>query len=233
MNQEQYNPDREPERDEVSEEDIYYEIPDDEEEALNEGEEEEEEPGKKPEKASPLIMTVKLMLRPVQGWKNLKQSRYTPPEYAWQCFYPLTALAAVGQFANLIYSPDITLREVLIEMVVIFMALLIGNYGTLSLLDIIMKAPLRKRFRNDFSKVFVMAVTSTLSIAIFLWELIPLLSPIFVFLPIYSIYLIVRGVKFIRIPKERQTRVISTLSILIIGIPLLLYIFFNDILPLQ
>lgn len=226
--------------------DMYYSLDDDidnEEDAAaavsrsrkpEKGKKDEPEPEQEPDSTpSPIWLTLKLIARPVQGWKDLKHAGFTPSEYAWQCFYPLAGLAAAGKFANLIYSADGTIGNTITEAIVIFMSLLIGNFGAYCITDIVLAANMRRYLRHDFGRVFIMAIVTTLSLALFVWELIPMLSPLLAFLPLYSIYLIVKGVRFLRVPEAHHTRVAATLAVLSIGMPMLLYFLFNELLPTQ
>ena len=82
-----------------------------------------------------------------------------------------------------------------------------------------------------FDRNFIMTIIGSAAIVVILWLWLPMMSPIISFLPLYSIYLIVRGVKYLRIPTNRTNAMIMMFAALCIGLPLLLYTLFSALLP--
>ena len=46
---------------------------------------------------------------------------------------------------------------------------------------------------------------ATLPVFYMFYRLLPILGPMLVFLPLWTIYLVFRGVRFLRLPKEKES----------------------------
>lgn len=206
-----------------NDEDIFYALPDDEDTPSREQQ--------RPPTRNPLLLLLKLVCTPIEGWKELKSSRCTSQRFAWGCFYPLTFIAALSDYAALFYNPDANLPYIVTESVIIFMCLLLANFCTLVVSDIIFPSRVKKQVASHFGKNFIMAMLSILALTITAWNLLPPLTPILSFIPIYIIYLIARGVKFLRVPTELTMRITVVMGILIIGLPFLFNTLFTRLIP--
>ncbi|MDE6296562.1 MAG: hypothetical protein K2L89_01840, partial [Muribaculaceae bacterium] len=76
-------------------------------------------------------------------------------------------------------------------------------------------------FKKDIGKEFVMMNMSTLALFFTAMNLFPMIDAVLVFLPIWTIYLIYKGVKILRVPAEIESRTKIVLTFLMIGVPLL------------
>lgn len=175
---------------------------------------------------SPFSLFFKLLTMPVEGWKELKRSHISSSEYGWKCFYPLVLMAALSKLAQLFFNQDIETSDIITDIVITFMTLLLANFITTLCCEWIGGEKMREQMRTDFGRNFIMSIIGSLAFALILWELIPMLNPIVSFLPLYTIYLIVRGVKYLRLPKQINNKAILTFTVLCIGIPIILYLIF-------
>jgi hypothetical protein len=76
-----------------------------------------------------------------------------------------------------------------------------------------------------------MVATSTLLLFRILLNLLPMLGPVLVFLPIWTIYLVVRGARILRVPKDRETSMAGLISLYVIAAPLFCAWLIGEILP--
>lgn len=179
----------------------------------------------------PFLLLLKLMATPVEGWKSIKRSGCTPQKFAWECFYPLVLQAAISQLATLFYEADVRISTEITLALTVFMTLLLGNFGTVLCCELFLPKSEKSKVSTPFGRVFVMAMVCTLALAVTLWNLLPPIEPLVIFLPIYTIYLIVKGVKYLRVPQQSANKVSIILSALVIGLPMILYTIFTELIP--
>lgn len=172
-----------------------------------------------------------ILLTPVEGWKKLKRSRFSPEKFASNCFYPLIALASVGVFAKMFYGETGALSGLLVEAIVIFISLFLGYFSVLLAGRFFLPSDCRICLEKPFGKVFVMASMSTLALFMTFYEILPMLQPVLCFLPLWTIYSISRGIRFLRIPANRQATCTVIVSFMVIGLPVLIGWLFTEFLP--
>lgn len=187
---------------------------------------------KKRRAQSPLFAFFKMLISPIMGWKNIKSVAYKPEEVASRLYYPLIALIAAGEFLQLIYNPDLTVTVLLKDALITFISFFLGYFSILFLIELLFKKDARIKLTTDFGKNFILMNLSSMVLFYFLYEVLPLAGPILVFTPIYTLYLIIKGVKCLRLPQENYNLNIFLLSLLIIGMPIIIYKIFQAIMPI-
>lgn len=188
-------------------------------------------PSPLPEEKRAMILLFKVILSPVEGWKELKRSRISPDKFAQGCYYPLLAIMATSVFAMLFYISNTPIQTLLVEAIISFISFFLGYFTVGVALRMLTPQYYAKAFATDFGNCFVMASMSTLAIVQTLINLLPFIQPVLVFLPLYTIYLIVKGIRFLRIERKHEGAAIAAVSILSIGVPLLLQWIFSMMLP--
>lgn len=178
-----------------------------------------------------LLMLLKLMGSPVEGWKELKRTKPHPEEVLKGMFAPLVALAACSCFFSLLYDITTTLPMVLTQALILFISFFVGYFAVILLERVFFSTDCRLRLDTVFGRNFVLVSLSTLAMYRTLMEALPMFGPVLVFLSLYTIYLISMGVRFLRMPRDRETYVTVALSALVIGVPLLLEYIFSLLLP--
>lgn len=215
--------DNEEESDEISggspddsPEDPYDETEDGEDDSDSES---EEDNGYK--KPSPLGLLMKTMLTPVEGWKALKRARISTDSFASGCFLPCVFFAALIEFIKIFYEANYTIGNWLLDTVSTFLIFFFGYFSVILLGGVILPKKARVLMHKDIGKQFVMLNISTLALFWALIELVPMLDPVLVFLPLWTIYLIYKGIRVIRVPSEVEISTTGYMCLLIIGMPLL------------
>ena len=186
-----------------------------------EEEEDEDEDDSAKGKGNPSMLLLKIMSTPIEGWKELKRRKYTPDEIASGCFYPLIAIASISEFAAKMYGISITISECLMKALSTFITFFFGYFTVLLFGGYILPKTVRACLKQDFGKEFVMMNMATLALFYTAMNLCPMIDAVLVFLPIWTIYLIYKGVRFLRIPVTVESRTKVLLAFLIIGAPLL------------
>ena len=172
-----------------------------------------------------------LLVAPQSGWKRLKNARYSTEYYARSLFYPLLALMAACRFALLIYNVDATIITVLQQAIGLFVAGFAGYYAILILARTFLPHAARVKIETRFGKVYIMTCLSALALCMTVFELIPGIGLVFVAAPIYVAYLMVKGVKSLRVPAEEENPTIILLTLLLLGTPIAIYALLEMMMP--
>lgn len=190
----------------------------------------EEEAEKTPKTQSPFLLLAKMMLNPVTGWKEIRRANMSPEELSRRCFYPLLAIAAASCFIELIYDSSKTVSDCMVLAVSVFSSAFFGNF----LIQIFAKASLPEKLKKltetRYFKDYIIYCLSTLAIFFILFTALPMVSPVLVFLPIWTIYLAIRGARFFRFPKEKSNLLKTLFCLYIIGAPVAIFWIFDMIL---
>lgn len=182
-------------------------------------------------KDCPIVLMLKVMFNPVEGWKNVRRSKVTPEEFQRECFYPLLAVFAASKFLNLVYSVTAKLQEVIVEALVDFVSFFLGYFCILILLRLLLKGSGKKAFDSDFGKVFLLLALSTLCLFFTITNVLPMLWDLLIFLPLWTIYIECRGVRFFKFEHQRQMSATVWICLLTLGVPVALSWLFGAILP--
>lgn len=177
------------------------------------------------------LMMLKVLSNPLEGWKALRRHKITSEETQRTCFYPLVALVALSNFAQLLYSPRTTVSEVLMEALTSFIGFFAGYFCIIILLKIFFPKTVNKQIETEFGKVFILISLSTLCLFSILIELFPMLWAILIFLPLWTVYSICRGVRFFDFPDNRSITCTGLLCILTVGVPYLIDWGLSEVLP--
>lgn len=182
-------------------------------------------------KSFSIALLLKILATPVEGWKALKRGRFKPEAVASACFYPLVAMASLSEFTALFYDVNLTPTSLLVPAIVTFITFFFGYFTVLLCGNILLPSKESQMLQKPFGKEFVMLSISTLALFYIIYRVFPLLGPVLVFLPLWTIYIVFKGVKLFRVDKELEIRVGGTLSFLIIGAPLLWNWLLSEFMP--
>lgn len=217
---------------------IYYiiEEEDSEESALNFAAYENEERDTKEEdksgkKRSPLGYLLQIMFNPVQGWKNLRRSKISIENLQSKLFYPLLSIMAISNFAEFFYSVNVSLSQVLTDSVVSFVSLFFGYFSIPIVLSWLLTKDVTKKFEEEFGKEYILVSLSTLALFKTIINILPMLWPILIFLPIWTLYLMFKGVRFFKFQTQEEMKFFVICGATTIGIPLLIDFTLNAVLP--
>lgn len=179
---------------------------------------------------SPVRLLFKTMFTPVEGWKALKRARLKTEEFASRCYYPLIALAAISEVSKIFYEANVSVSDWAVDGLITFMTFFFGYFSVLLAGDFMLPSKSRDIIKKDIGKQFVMLAMSSLAIFWIFIQIMPMLEPVLVFLPLWTIYLIYKGVRILRVPEEVENSTTGLLCMLIIGIPVLWNWVLTDIL---
>lgn len=183
----------------------------------------EEEPRPSPP-SSPQInlwsLMAKIMISPIEGWKDLRRNKITPDSVGFGLFLPIVTIAALSDFILLIYDPHIEVLKVIFNCIITFVSFFIGYFISGFLAKLLLPSPVKPLPFSNFGKCMAMISIATLALFHVLGELLPIFEPIFYFLPLWTVYIIVKGMKFVRISENRSTYTLGVMCVTIVGSPI-------------
>lgn len=195
-------------------------------------EEEEIESGEATAKQSSAFMTMlRVMFSPVEGWKRVRREKMKPETLQRGCFYPLLALLAISKFADMFYYVNVTLTTVFSQAVVLFVSYFFGYFGILFLLTLLLPAPVKEYFDKDFGKDYIIIALSTLAMFSILINALPMLWPVLIFLPIWTLYILYKGSRFFKLAEPHVLRFMLLVCVSVVGVPLLIEWGLNELMP--
>lgn len=208
-----------------AEDEPLYALPDDEPEALNPAtlDFERENTG------SPFLSLLRIMFSPVEGWKAFKRHGYTTGRIGAACFFPLAALAAAASLLQFFYGAMLDIRQSVVTAIVMFISFFFGYFTVVLLMDLVLPRKSAEIFRSTLGKNFVMMSMSTLALFELVYQALPMIDPVLAFLPVWTLYLICRGIKIMRVPVREEKRTMWTMCLLIIGMPSLCRWIFSEL----
>lgn len=171
---------------------------------------------------SPLFYLFDILMTGFPGWRRLVRARISPEQSAAGCFYPIAALAAVCRFADWIYAPMFILSDTLVNAVGIFMSFFFSYFAVQVVCKWTFPATAVSRTELPFFKQMVQYALASLALFWIPAELVPILEPVTVFLPIWTAFILTKAMKILRIPDKMQTRCTATVVIATIGMPYLI-----------
>lgn len=173
---------------------------------------------------------IRIMVQPVEGWKHFRRERFSIEDIGSRCFFPLCGVAALSQFFSVVYNSQLSLRLIVTKALVAFVAYFLGYYVSLLFSRILLPGSMKDFVNTPFGKGFAMMMMATLALFHIIRMAVPVLEPVLIFLPLWTIYMICRGCRFIKMPADRQSYVTATLCVCILGAPWLVYWAFSELL---
>ena len=192
--------------------------------------EEQEEKGTNTRKTS-FGLLMKIMFNPVEGWKSLRRSNISLEGLQAGCFYPLLALLSISEFADYFYSVNIGLSQIMTKAVVIFVSFFFGFYCIQMVLSLLLPKDMAEKYEGRFGKEYSVVALSTLALFSIITNLLPMLWPILIFLPIWTLYIMFKGARFFKFEEKQEMKFFVLAAISAIGIPLLIEWGLTELLP--
>lgn len=167
-----------------------------------------------------LFLILRLLISPVYIWKQIKRMHI--PSQKFNCFtlFPIIGLAGLSKFINSFFWNHGGIQNAVPKAIETICSFFFGYFIILILGKLLLPPPHSLTMDTDYGKNFISANLSTLALFESAYQLFPILQPILVFLPVWTVYIISRGVRFLTRDQETQTKTTTILSVLIVGVPL-------------
>lgn len=171
---------------------------------------------------SPFLLLFSILMTGTAGWKDLRRSRLKPEQTAAGCFYPLIALASVCRFSDWFYLPEFNLSATLVSAVSVFASFFFSYFAVQVICRWLFPMAAKSKTETSYFKLLVQYALSSLALFWIPAEILPVLEPITVFLPIWTAFIITRGIRFLKLPENSINRCMATIVLTVIVVP---YIF--------
>lgn len=170
---------------------------------------------------TPFLLLLQILITGTAGWKDLRRARYTPEQTAAGCFYPILACASVCRFADWFYLPEFILSETLVSAASVFVSFFFSYFAIQVVCRWLFPFEAKDRTDTSYFKLIIQYALSSLALFWIPGELLPILEPLTVFLPIWSAFIITKGIRFLRLPERHHNRCMVTIIIVTIVMPYL------------
>lgn len=197
------------------------------EEIENEEEREKEES----HKISPFGLLLKIMFNPVEGWKSLRRSNIEVSSLQSGCFYPILAVLAISKFAEFFYLVNVNLSEIVTKAVIAFVAFFFGYFCVQMIISWLLPKNIIKNFDDKFGKEYIIIALTTLALFSILTDILPMLWPILIFLPLWTFYIMFKGLRFFKFPAQQEMKFLVIACAAVIGAPLAIEWLLNTVMP--
>lgn len=181
-------------------------------------------------KPNPILLLLSMMINPIEGWKNIRRSGLTTEEISSRCFYPLVALASLSEFMCYIYTVPDSVSTVLIEALSVFISFFFGYFVITLLEKSLLPANCRETALSQYGREYILYLLSTLTLFYTLSNFVPMLEAVWVFMPLWTIYLASKGIRFFKFPDKRITLITVMMCAFIILTPIAIYMIFSELL---
>lgn len=179
-------------------------------------------PSEKPRRRdTPFMLLLNILMTGTAGWKDLRRARLKPETVAAQCFYPIIALASVCRFAEWFYRPDFNLSSTLIEAASTFASFFFSYFAVQAVCSWTFPMAAKAKAETTYFKLMVQYALASLALFWIPSEILPILEPFTVFLPIWTAFIITKGFRFLLIPDQCHNRCMVTIVVSIIAMPYL------------
>lgn len=170
---------------------------------------------------SPLGLMFRIMSNPIDGLKSLKRSKFSLEKVSFGLFYPLILLAGLSNLSMLFYEADTSAGETVITILFTIISFFFGYYTAIIGAGMLLCKEARDVMRTDYGKEIFMYGSSTLALFYILFRLVPMAAPIIAFFPIWTVYIMAKGVRMFNVPNDKEAQTVGYIAILMIGAPLL------------
>ena len=171
---------------------------------------------------SAFLLLLNIMFSPVEGWKKLRRSKIPTEKIQAGCFYPILAVLAAANFMELFYSSRTSISEIVVKGVVAFTSYFFGYFCVLLVLQLVLTKTMFENFKEEYGKNFIMMALASLAFFQIFSEILPILWPVLIFLPLWTIFFMVKGIKFFHLSQQGSGRFTFFVCLTVILVPFLL-----------
>lgn len=175
----------------------------------------------KQKRHSPFFLLLGILMTGTAGWKDLRRTRLKPEQTAAGCFYPLIALASVCRFADWFYLPDFNLSNTLISAASVFASFFFSYFAVQVVCRWLFPLSAKAKTETPYFKLIVQYALASLALFWIPAEILPILEPLTVFLPIWTAFIITKGIRFLLLPEQYHNRCMVTIVVTVIVMPYL------------
>ena len=161
------------------------------------------------------------MTMPTLGWENALQRGPRPEIAVLRFLLPLSLLSAGSEFFSMLYQVQLNFTTVLVSSVITFCSFFLGYYLALVFAKIFLPKDARDFPSTSYGKLMTMIGIGTLAFFHILMMALPMFDFIIEFFPLWTIFIIFRGMKMVVVSAEKQMISLAVMCMVIICSPVL------------
>lgn len=161
----------------------------------------------------------KVMVMPQAGWELAMLSGPRPEIATIRFLLPMSLAAAGAEFFNYLYPGPLTLTETLVMAVITFCAFFLGYYLALVLAKLLLPGDAKDFPSSAYGKLLTMTGIASLAAFHVLECALPMLDTILEFLPIWTVFIIYRGMKMVGVSADKQPYAIGAVCVVTVCAP--------------
>lgn len=162
-----------------------------------------------------------VMTMPTSGWERMKLRGPIPEIAILRYLLPISLMAGAAEFFSLLYPGQAEFSSLLVAGVINFCSYFIGYFLALIFASIFLPKIARGFPGTNYGKLLTMTGVSTLAIFRILYKAFPMLDFVFEFLPIWTIFLVYKGMAIAGIEREKAAFAMGAMCLVVIACPVL------------
>ena len=163
----------------------------------------------------------RIMAMPQSGWELCKLSGPVPEIAVLRFLLPLCLLAGGAEFMAMLYQVQLTFEGVLVNAVISFFSFFLGYYIAVVLAKVFLPKDAKEFITSKYGRLMAIAGVSTLAFFHILFQSLPMFDFIIEFFPLWTIFLIFKGMQIADVPKEKAAFSLGVMCLAIISSPYL------------
>lgn len=167
-----------------------------------------------------------IMVMPVKGWRKVFEGGPSPEIAVLRFLLPLSFLSGAAAFFAYLYpgaeggiGVENNLRIVLVNAVIQFCSFFIGYYVALLLAKVFLPKGTADFLSTRYGKLLTMTGVGTLALFHIIFQAFQMFDFILVFLPLWTIFLIYKGMERIEFNNDKRLPAIGVICVVIVAAP--------------
>lgn len=167
------------------------------------------------------LLLFHIMTNPVSGWKELRRSKLQAGTLVVKMLLPLCIIAGLSDFLMMLYDSNQIFADTAINCVFTIFTYFLSYYIAIVLCLVFLPKASKKFPTSRYGEMLACISVSTLALFHIAEEVLPIFDMILVFLPLWTIYLIFKGMGFVKMSESKSTYTLGVVCVALICSPLL------------
>lgn len=187
---------------------------------------EDKEESQQPRRLTMWSIVPHIMITPAQGWETVKECGPMPEIATIRFLLPLCLLTGFSVFFSALYpqynsfsSDESAFTVLLVNGVVQFCAFFIGYYLALVMAKLFLPKDVRTLPSSRYGRLLIMTGVASLAFFHVVYEAFPMLDFILVFLPLWTIFILFKGMERAEERSEKHILAIAVVCLVTIAGP--------------
>ena len=162
----------------------------------------------------------RVLTMPSAGWELAMTAGPRPEIAVIRFLLPVCLLAAGSEFFAYFYNVGLNFTAVLVQSVLIFTSFFLGYFIALVFSRLFLPKDAKDFPGSQFGKLLIMGGIGSLAFFEVLINLLPMIDFILEFLPLWTVFIIYKGMQMTVVSPEKQTWAIGAVCIVVICSPI-------------